>query len=318
MTALAETNAVPASEPAADDAPGLSKVDRLRIGGYAAPKLRRDKSKRRIAVVDKDGNVVGYRDLADVQKKILERAKIEFDVVDGVRPNTVLCELCNAVVKVPKTGTVPRKCIGGCPTKCSGGCGAMSPRGANDPARVRYRGGTPWICNPCFHANLTPEQRAEAHRKGLTGWTPEMLSEKARKAARKRDPQKFKMSCKNGGLASMANLTPEQRAERIRLAIHARKIQAAAVAANHASRVVAVLAAHPDGLTKFAIQSALSVDARILGKALALLTDGPVTWEQRVIHGRLRDVFRLRNKITPHPAESAETNSPVDHPEVQP
>lgn len=72
----------------------LTKVERLQAGGYVAPKLRKAKDaaakgtkpQRRIAIVDKDGRVVGYRDLVDVTKKLAERAEIEFDVQPGSRP----------------------------------------------------------------------------------------------------------------------------------------------------------------------------------------------------------------------------------------
>ena len=253
MTALAETNAVPASEPAADDAPGLSKVDRLRIGGYAAPKLRRDKSKRRIAVVDKDGNVVGYRDLADVQKKILERAKIEFDVADGVRPKTVLCELCNAVVKVPKAGPVLKRCVGGiCPVPCAGGCGKMPPKGTFVPSVVKRRAGQPWRCRDCVTQERVAAKDARVATSpcgGGCGRLPNPQNLVPGKVKRRNGrPWKCRQCDCADKLKANAAKTPAQRSENVRKAWAARRAAKQAV----------------------------------------------------------------------NPAESAETNSPVDHPEVQP
>lgn len=141
----------------ADTDKRLTKVERLQAGGYVAPKLRKAKDdaakgtkpQRRIAVVDKEGRVVGYRDLVDVTKKLAERAEIEFDVQPGVRPQTVLCEACNAIVKVRKKVAVPRVCWDGCRIMCAGGCGKRATRSAYKTAQVKRRNGAPWRCIAC-------------------------------------------------------------------------------------------------------------------------------------------------------------------------
>jgi hypothetical protein len=58
----------------------LTKVERMRLAAQSAPSLRATRRPvRRIKVVDKDGRVVKYIDTDTLAKKVLERAKIEFD-----------------------------------------------------------------------------------------------------------------------------------------------------------------------------------------------------------------------------------------------
>lgn len=153
------------------DEPKLSKVARLRIGGVVAPKLRKAKGSgrdRRVAVVDGAGRIVGYRNWTDVQRALLKRVEIEFSVQDGVRPETVLCEVCNAVVKVSRRGGIPRRCAGLCSARC-GGCGKQAPGHVFQPSAVASRGGAPWRCKGCAtaarHAAMAPDQRSERARK---------------------------------------------------------------------------------------------------------------------------------------------------------
>lgn len=75
----------------------MCKAERLAIAAAVAPSLRAAPEAvrtRRVAIVDKDGNVVGYRALADVQKEILKARAIELEVQDGERAKTKLCERC--------------------------------------------------------------------------------------------------------------------------------------------------------------------------------------------------------------------------------
>ena len=100
-------------EPIAGDKPKLRKVDRLAVAAAVAPTIRGQDArtkKRRVAVVDRDGNVVRYTTLDEVQKAALETAKISLAVQDGVRPREVLCARCGRVIKVPRRSRVPTEC----------------------------------------------------------------------------------------------------------------------------------------------------------------------------------------------------------------
>lgn len=80
----------------------MNKAERLAIAGAVAPYVREGAEKnrqRRVALVDKDGNVTGYTTLADAQKAILERAKIEIAVVEGNRPEKTICTVCGCVMR---------------------------------------------------------------------------------------------------------------------------------------------------------------------------------------------------------------------------
>lgn len=77
-----------------------NKAERLAVAGAVAPSLRRNAERaqaRRVARVDAGGNVVGYSTLADVQRSMLERAKIEIAVADGRTPERYVCSRCNLI-----------------------------------------------------------------------------------------------------------------------------------------------------------------------------------------------------------------------------
>lgn len=89
----------------------MNKAQRLAVAGVVAPHLREqsDKAaKRRVARVDKDGNVVGYTTLAEVQRALLERQKIELEVIDGVRPKEIVCAQCGRADRVARTGKLQK------------------------------------------------------------------------------------------------------------------------------------------------------------------------------------------------------------------
>lgn len=74
-----------------------NKAERLQVAAAVAPSLRKQAEsarKRRVAKVDKDGNVVGYTTLEEVQKALLLDHAIEIETQDGVRPKEVLCVKC--------------------------------------------------------------------------------------------------------------------------------------------------------------------------------------------------------------------------------
>lgn len=155
---------------------GLSKAERLLIAGAVAPAVRRaTDGDRRIAIVDAAGKIVGYRTLADVRKSLLERAKIEIDTGDGVRPKTVVCERCGRLVKVGSRSSVKRVCREGCAIVCAGAHGKACPEGAPAPAHafnrrmVASRQGAPWRCAACaasHYANRRGKGRVDRQRSG--------------------------------------------------------------------------------------------------------------------------------------------------------
>lgn len=87
----------------------LSRAQKLRIAGYAAPILRNG-VRRRIRVLGPDGAV--KREITDVEllAKLHERAGVELDVKTGHRPTHVVCERCGKVIRVKKKGPIPKRC----------------------------------------------------------------------------------------------------------------------------------------------------------------------------------------------------------------
>lgn len=107
-----------------------NKATRLAVAGIVAPHLRNQTGRvasRRVAKVDKDGNVVGYTTLAEVQEALLLMRQIELDVVDGVRPKEKMCRLCGRTFKVRSGGIVPKLCSA-CVTPSCVVCHAPLPR----------------------------------------------------------------------------------------------------------------------------------------------------------------------------------------------
>ena len=83
--------------------------------------------------------------LAEAQKGILATAKIEFDVYDGKRPKTVLCENCGRSIRVSKLGPVPSICLDGCPCDTEG-CTNLASYSASKSKRKRRQ---PVKCRDC-------------------------------------------------------------------------------------------------------------------------------------------------------------------------
>lgn len=218
---------------AKDDAGPENKAERLALAAAVAPTLRVNAGKaksRRVAVVDKDGNVTGYRTLAEVQEALLAAEKIAIAVDDGVRPKEMTCKFCGKPFPLQyATGNVPTKC-GKC-LKCAE-CAAPLRRNAMQPSKVRARHGQPARCGSCAakhrnagmtpeqrrdrarkaHAALTPADRSARARKGRASLTPEQRSEVGRKGAASRDPEDRKETARLANIASrvaVAARTPE-------------------------------------------------------------------------------------------------------------
>lgn len=139
------------------------KAERLAVAAAVAPVLRSqsERSARRVVKVydQKTGDVVRHATLADVQRSLLETAKIELSVTEGARPTHVACEFCGRIIPVGK-GSVPKSCRGGCDRQqtCAGWgpsegrCMEVPGPLAFKPAHVRMRNGGPWRCKACGHA----------------------------------------------------------------------------------------------------------------------------------------------------------------------
>lgn len=142
----------------------LNKAQRLTLAAAVAPALRMQSDKarqRRVAVTDKDGKVVRYISWADYQALVLKRAGIELDVAEGVRPRSVLCRDCGALVRVEPGKRVPMRCRACRSANCSD-CGGDLPAWA--VANVRRRGGAPARCSECAGLRRTEMCGRGRHR----------------------------------------------------------------------------------------------------------------------------------------------------------
>jgi hypothetical protein len=86
-------------------ASSLSKVERLNIAGYSAPRLRAGRS-RPVKVVDAEGNVVREITSIELAEKVHARAGIEFEAQDGVKSDAdaALYAAKVAVTRVKRNG----------------------------------------------------------------------------------------------------------------------------------------------------------------------------------------------------------------------
>lgn len=100
-----------------------NKVERLAIAGIIAPILRNqdeNTSNRRVTKIDKNGNVVGYTTLSEVQRALLLTKQLEIEVVENSKSKEILCVGCGRVVKNKKTN---QKYCDKCVTRKCGQCG---------------------------------------------------------------------------------------------------------------------------------------------------------------------------------------------------
>lgn len=131
-----------------------TKAERLAVAGIVAPRLRSQSeraAKRRVALVDKDGNVVRYTSLAEVQQAVLLQKKIELEVVEGRRQTAIVCEECGAVEKINTKARRQKRC-----RKCSflrcEKCDVELPQCYSAPSFVKKRKGRPPLCKTCYAA----------------------------------------------------------------------------------------------------------------------------------------------------------------------
>lgn len=188
-----------------EDAPQLTRLDKLRIASYAAPHVR-NANARPIKVVDKDGKVLREINSRELAEKIHARAGIEFEVQLDAKPIGRRCSACGRPFlssdgrtkrcvdcRVPTKPKSERKtrlpheplkqavCVGfdgPCPEQTA------TPRIAFQAARVKARNGEPWRCRVCAGRKQTadPASRERLSRAGSAGWTTaDQRSEHSRK-----------------------------------------------------------------------------------------------------------------------------------------
>jgi hypothetical protein len=96
-----------------EDLRPANRAERLALAGAVAPRVRSQSDRaamRRVARVNAEGKIVGYTTLAEVQKALLERERIEMETVDGVRPKGKICEQCGKPTRVGGSGKLPSIC----------------------------------------------------------------------------------------------------------------------------------------------------------------------------------------------------------------
>lgn len=144
-----------------------NKAERLALAAAVAPSMRRTAEAARarvVARVDADGNVVGHSTLADVQRSLLERAKIEVAVDDGVRPEFVPCETCGGLIRAGKLARLPRFCAPCARGRCVG-CGAVRGKRKSEGSKERPK---LW-CRPCWLAVMRTKRTACVNGHALSG-----------------------------------------------------------------------------------------------------------------------------------------------------
>ena len=219
-----------------------TKVEKLAIAAYAAPRLR-DGSTRRIKTTDRDGMVVREIGDAELAAGMLARAGIELDVQKGVARTHKICP-CGRVWTPPRLGGGLRTpdacpqcraqavCIG-----WEGPCpdGAKPNRTSFSPGEMKKRGGGPWRCHRCNMRRTQPErtrkmietkrrpENREAESERVKAWHASLTTEQKAARTRKviettRRPGSMEANAERAK-AWHASLTPEQKA------VHARSLQ---------------------------------------------------------------------------------------------
>jgi hypothetical protein len=120
-------------------------IERLSVAGAVAPVLRSQDEKtrtRRVTRVDADGNVVGYTTLEAVQKALLQRDRIEFDVAGGERPTRLICPECGGIMLAKKKGKERTRCDACTHPRCHA-CGTRARSIKPAGTRETYQ------CNAC-------------------------------------------------------------------------------------------------------------------------------------------------------------------------
>ncbi len=133
----------------------LTKAEKLALVGAVAPTLREnaDRAKaRRVALVDKDGNVTGYTTLLEAQKSLLKRHALEIEVQPGEKPKAVPCKRCGLPAPVPKVGRPPQFCVNCKSARCAR-CHAPLKKGATLPWKNARRKSAP-KCAACVAAEV--------------------------------------------------------------------------------------------------------------------------------------------------------------------
>ena len=178
----------------------MTGAQRLALAAAEAPILRNASEKtlaRRVALVDKDGNVTGYTSGREVLKGLARVQELEH-AVEG-RPKTVVCKNCGKSLKVGRS-KIPLVCRQGCERTCSVvGCNNTVSESAAQQAA--YRSARPrcrW-CAAKSTQNRTREIRsaraqkwkrampdppwwAEAKALRDIGWTLQDIAEKFEKS----------------------------------------------------------------------------------------------------------------------------------------
>lgn len=93
----------------------LAKIERLRIAGYVAPRVRSagNRAGRKIFVTNDRGKTIKTTTLGDLQEALLVGQGIDIgDIKEAERPKHTRCmrKDCSRMVAVPRKGRVPRLC----------------------------------------------------------------------------------------------------------------------------------------------------------------------------------------------------------------
>jgi hypothetical protein len=135
-----------------------NKAERLAIAGAVAPSVRAGAAsarERRVGRLDSDGNVVGYTTLAEVQRALLERDRIEFDV-DAERPARLVCPECGGLMVAKRKGKERRRCDACTHPRCLT-CGKRARSIKNQGTRETY------VCWSCTAKSLRASAKAPTY-----------------------------------------------------------------------------------------------------------------------------------------------------------
>lgn len=132
----------------------MNKAQRLMVAAAVAPSLRRvpEEVKRRRVGRLRDGVVVGYTTLGEVQEALLRARQIELEVSDECRPKENLCRNCGKTFRVGPRGTVSILCPQGCNRRCNvDGCKRMATVSQAKAASRAQFSGKPYVlrCPQC-------------------------------------------------------------------------------------------------------------------------------------------------------------------------
>lgn len=192
----------------ADVAAHFEEMSKSSHGVDSRATLRASRGIARVLKTE-SGRVVTH---GEVMASLLSRAAIDAEVVDGKRPDFVMCRECSAPVKVSKSGPLPTKCMV---------CRGLLCSACRCPRRSAVT--EPGMCRAC--AKSSGKNRSAALKREAS-----MPTEEKSNRSKKGNSSRSSVSRSTNASSASRSLTFEQRSDASKRAWSARRREHGAMA----------------------------------------------------------------------------------------